>query len=325
MPATAEIAAPPAPINRAWRETFADRRLTLGVMLPIEAFEGASPTMRGQVELARRAEQLGFSALWFRDVPLLDPHFGDIGQIYDVWVYLATIAAQTTRIHLATGSVVLPLRHPLHTAKAAASVNELSGGRLILGVASGDRPIEYPAFGRDFERRGDDFRHGIDFLRRALAEDFPLIDSPLGRLDGANLVPKLGAGRFPLLITGHSRQSPEWIAAQGDGWLHYPRNAAHQAATVAEWRRLTAEHAPGVFKPFAQSLYVDLDEDADRPPSPVHLGYRLGRHALRALLERLRVMGVNHVALNFKYGRRPAAAVLEEIGTELVPEFPTLH
>lgn len=321
----APVQAPPTPLNRAWRETFSEDRLTLGVFFPIEAFKGTAPTMRGQVELARRAEQLGFSALWFRDVPLLDPSFGDIGQIYDVWVYLGTIAAQTTRIHLATGSVILPLRHPLHVAKAAASVNELSGGRLILGVASGDRPIEFPAFGRDFERRGEDFRDAIDFIRRALAEEFPLIDSPLGRLDGADLVPKLAAGRFPLLITGHSQQSLEWIAAHGDGWLYYPRNIAHQAATVARWRQLTAERAPGVFKPFGQSLYVDLDEDPDRPPSPLHLGYRLGRHALRALLEQLRTIGVNHVALNFKYGRRTAAEVLEEIGTELVPGFAALR
>jgi luciferase-type oxidoreductase len=97
--------------------------------------------------LARRAEELGFAALWFRDVPLRDPNFGDIGQVYDPWVYLGWIAAQTRTIALATGSIVLPLRHPLHTAKAAASIDQLTRGRFVLGVASGDRPIEFPAFG----------------------------------------------------------------------------------------------------------------------------------------------------------------------------------
>src|SRR6201995_4311156 len=121
-----------------FRKMFAPGRLTLGVFLPIEAFQRDEPTMRHQERLARRTEELGFAALWFRDVPLRDPSFGDIGQVYDPWVYLGGIAAQTRTIALATGSIILPVRHPLHTAKAAASVDQLSGGRLGLRGAAGD-------------------------------------------------------------------------------------------------------------------------------------------------------------------------------------------
>src|SRR5262245_22604023 len=95
-------------------------RPSLGVFFPIEAYSGDMPTMRAQEDLARLAESLGFSALWFRDVPLRDPAFGDVGQIYDPWVYLAHIAAHTHAIALVTGAIVLPVRHPLHVAKAAA-------------------------------------------------------------------------------------------------------------------------------------------------------------------------------------------------------------
>ena len=66
-----------------FQRMFAPGRLTLGVFFPIEAFKGDQPTMRNQEYLARRAEELGFAALWFRDVPLRDPNFGDIGQVYD--------------------------------------------------------------------------------------------------------------------------------------------------------------------------------------------------------------------------------------------------
>ncbi|WP_234815094.1 LLM class flavin-dependent oxidoreductase, partial [Noviherbaspirillum denitrificans] len=125
---------------KGFRRMFSPDRLTLGVFFPIESFERDQPSMQHQEYLARRAEELGFAALWFRDVPLRDPSFGDIGQVFDPWVYLGWIAAQTREIALATGSIVLPLRHPLHTAKAAASVDQLSGGRLVLGLASGDRP-----------------------------------------------------------------------------------------------------------------------------------------------------------------------------------------
>src|SRR4029078_12605428 len=105
--------------SEGFRRMFAPDRLTVGVFFPIEAFERDEPAIQDQERLARQAENLGFSALWTRDVPLRDPNFGDVGQIYDSWVWLGWIAAQTTTIALATGSIILPLRHPLHTAKAA--------------------------------------------------------------------------------------------------------------------------------------------------------------------------------------------------------------
>ena len=127
-----------------FQRMFAKEQLTVGVFFPIEAYKGSIPRMQNQVILARRAEDLGFAALWFRDVPLYDPSFGDVGQIFDPWVYLGYIVAHTQTIALATGSIIFSLRHPLHLAKAAASVDQLSNGRLVMGVASGDRPVEFP-------------------------------------------------------------------------------------------------------------------------------------------------------------------------------------
>ena len=302
---------------------FAPARLTLGVFFPIEAFQRDEPTMRDQERLARRAEDLGFSALWFRDVPLRDPSFGDVGQIYDPWVYLGWIAAQTRTIAFATGSIILPLRHPLHTAKAAASVDRLSGGRLVLGVATGDRPIEFPAFGVDFDQRDALFRENLRVIRAVLAQEFPKVESSYGTLFGmADLVPK-PVGRMPMLVTGSSRQTMDWIAAHSDGWITYPRPLEQQAALVARWRAAVASATPGVFKPFAQSFYVDLADDPDEPPTPIHLGYRGGRKFMLRFFVELSKAGVNHVILNFKYGRRDAGEVLEEIGREILPQLET--
>jgi luciferase-type oxidoreductase len=309
------------PNHPGFSQMFAPGRLTLGLFFPIEAFEGSNPTMRNQVALAQRAEALGFSALWVRDVPLLDPNFGDVGQIYDPWVYLGYVAAQTKRIALATGAIILPLRHPLHVAKAAASVDQLSGGRLVLGVAAGDRPVEFPAFGKPLEQRGLLFRESLAYVRQALAERFPVIDSPLGNLSGADLVPKPAVGYLPTLVTGHSQQSIEWIARHSDGWIMYPRPPLIQRMVVNEWRRATQEAAPGVFRPFGQSLYIDLAQDPNEEPRPIHLGYRLGRKRLIDLLATLQEIGVNHVILNLKYGQRPASDVLEEVGQEVLPLF----
>ncbi|KAJ0346071.1 hypothetical protein COL154_013905, partial [Colletotrichum chrysophilum] len=93
-------------------------------MFPIEAFERDQPTMHNQVALAQFAEKAGFASLGFRDVPLRDPNFGDVGQVFDPWAYLGYMAAQTTEIALLTASIILPLRHPIHIAKAAASIDQ---------------------------------------------------------------------------------------------------------------------------------------------------------------------------------------------------------
>ncbi|MFW2372619.1 MAG: LLM class flavin-dependent oxidoreductase, partial [Gammaproteobacteria bacterium] len=133
-------------INQAYNSTFRLGRLSLGVVMPLESYTtGPLPSMNRHVERVQLAEALGFSAIWLRDVPFNVPSFGDAGQMFDPFVYLGLLAAQTERIALGVASIVLPLRHPAHVAKAAASADVLSGGRLILGVASGDRPEEYPA------------------------------------------------------------------------------------------------------------------------------------------------------------------------------------
>ncbi|HZZ91841.1 MAG TPA: LLM class oxidoreductase [Usitatibacter sp.] len=306
---------------RAFRRMFVPGRLTLGVFFPIEAFKGDQPAMREQEKLAQRAEQLGFAALWVRDVPLRDPTFGDTGQVYDPWVWLGWIAAHTSRIALATGSIVLPLRHPLHTAKAAASVDRLTGARLVLGVASGDRPVEFPAFGVDFERRAEHFRENLLMLRAVLESEFPVLRSSYGVLGGqADLVPK-PIGRIPMLVTGHAGQSLEWIARHSDGWITYPRSLVRQVDVVRHWRASVARAGDAEYKPFVQSFYVDLAADPRAPAAPIHLGLRGGRDVVRGFLEALQEIGVSHVILNLKYGSRESAEVLEELGTEVMPRL----
>jgi luciferase-type oxidoreductase len=304
-----------------FRRMFVPGQLSLGVFFPIEAFKGDEPTMREQPSLALRAEELGFAGLWTRDVPLRDPNFGDLGQVYDPWVWLSWIAAHTSTIALATGSIILPLRHPLHTAKASASIDQLTGGRFVLGVASGDRPVEFPAFGVDWHQRDALFRENLRVIRRVLMEEFPNVQSSYGALIGtADLVPKPFA-RLPILITGSSRQSFEWVAEHADGWITYPRDLARQAELVAKWRAVVETVSPGVFKPFSQSLYVDLADAPAEPPRPIHLGFRAGRNFVIDFLSELAGAGVNHVILNLKYGHRPARDVLEEIGQEVLPHL----
>lgn len=308
-------------VHPAYSRVFVPGHLTVGLMCPIESYDGDLPSLTAHREVAQEAEALRFAALWVRDVPLRDRSFGDVGQAFETFTYLGFLAAATRRIALGTAAVILPLRHPLHVAKAAASVDQLSGGRMILGVASGDRPIEFPAFGVDSEQRGALFREGVRVIQQALEEDFPSIRSGLGILDGADLVPKAKTRGLPMLVTGQSQQSLEWIAQNAQGWMTYPRAPALQAQKIAQWQAAAHAARPGRFMPFMQSLYIDLEEDAEAPPVPIHLGWRLGWAHLVRLLQTLRASGVNHVALNLKYGRRPAVVAMNEVARHVLPEL----
>lgn len=310
------------PTTPGFTRMFAQDKLTLGLFFPIAAYESDMPSLEGQSELAAAADAGGFAALWTRDVPLRDPNFGDLGQVIDPWVWMTHMLEHVKHAALATGSLVLPLRHPIHLAKAAASLDLLSGGRLVMGLASGDRPIEFPAFGVELESRGEHFREAFRYLETLLNESFPNINSSLGNLAGADLMPKPVHGRLPLGVTGGSQQSPDWVAAHADFWVTYPRSPQVQARVLENWRTSVTHAGATFYKPVAQSLYLDLDADPNAPPRPIHLGFSLGRKALIELLNMFQQGGVNHVAFALKFNRRPVAEVVDELAREVVPLFP---
>ena len=308
-------------LNRAYNTVFQPGQLSVGLVVPLESYaDSAVPDMARHVQRAQMADELGFSALWLRDVPFNVPSFGDAGQVFDPFVYLGALAVSTRDIALGVASVVLPLRHPAHVAKAAASADVLSGGRLLLGIASGDRPDEYPALNMGFEDRGARFRDSVDYIR-AMADPYPQRDTAQGTLSGGiDMLPKPSGGELPLLITGGSQQSPDWVARNGNGWMTYPRNAAAQGRVVADYRRRISE-AGLPDKPVMQSLYVDLVAQADAPPRPIHLGFQSGTDYLRRDLSEVRDLGINHVALNLRFNGAEIEPTMQQLADEILPEF----
>lgn len=205
-------------------------------------------------------------------------------------------------------------------AKAAATVDVLAGGRLILGVASGDRPVEYPAMNRPFSDRGETFRESFAYIRQ-MGQKSPTFQNGLGCLTGEiDMLPKPVAGKLPLLITGSSQQDPEWIARNGDGWITYPRHAMTQARILQDWRARVGA-AGGFDKPVMQPLYVDLSPDPTTPPQPIHLGLRLGVNHLRTYLKSLEQIGINHVALNLRFNQVDLVTTLKRLADDVLPDF----
>jgi luciferase-type oxidoreductase len=313
----------PAINHPGFNRMFQPGKLTLGMMLPMAPLVNGVPNMAGQLDLAAHADRLGFAALWVRDVPLFDPTFNDAGQIYDPWVWLGQLATVTKRAALSSAGIVLPLRHPLHTAKAAASVDVISGGRFLLGAASGDRATEYPAFGLDHAARGEAYREAIDVIRRSTSENYPDIEGRFGALYGLDLLPKAIGGHMPLLAVGSARQSLQWIARNMDGWVSYFRPLSEQMPRLQLWQRVAEAEAAGVFRPFAQSMFIDLIEDPDAAPQAIFLGYRLGRNRLIEQLRCFAEAGVHHVTFNLRHSERPTNEVLAELAEYILPIFPS--
>ncbi|PFA94015.1 LLM class flavin-dependent oxidoreductase [Priestia megaterium] len=310
--------------HKGFNRMYQQDKMTLGFLTPFEPMTNQLPKMENTIELARKIENFGFSAIWLRDVTIQDLHSNDHGQLYDLWIYLTYLAARTNHIALGTSSVVLPLRHPVRVAKEATSIDQLFPDRLIMGVASGDRKKDFTALGAEREKRGEQFKQNFDFLSRLLKEEQPTIESKSGIMDGSSmrLIPK-PVTTIPTMVTGFSQQSIEWIASQGDGWIQYPRGIQEQASLIQTYRELSERKSPGIFKPFTQTLYIDLSENPDERPTQIPLGFRLGRNHLLELLYKFQAIGVNHLVFVPYFAKRPMEEMIQEIGEEILPHFPT--
>ena len=174
-------------------------RVGIGLPNPIPGLPGET-----LVEWARRAEARGFTAL------------GTIGRVaypgYDELIAFAAAAAVTQRVELVTNILLGPTRNPVLLAKEAASLDQISGGRFILGMGVGLRPDDYAASGTSFQGRGRRLDQVLEIMRRAWAGE---------PVEGANKPvsprPTRDTG-VPVLIGGTSDKAVRRVAQWGIGW-----------------------------------------------------------------------------------------------------------
>ena len=124
---------------------------------PNADYLGFKATPEGIIETACRAEELGFDAVLVNDHIIVDgtPHIvASWGNTYDPLIALSYVAARTTRIRLGTSVLIMPYRNPVATAKMMATLDQLSGGRVIAGVGVGWNEAEFTALGVPFHERG---------------------------------------------------------------------------------------------------------------------------------------------------------------------------
>jgi luciferase-type oxidoreductase len=309
-----------APIER---RLFSEGQLSVGLTLPLLSSGNIVADFDEQIALAKLSDEFGFSALWVRDVPLNSMDYPDPVGHLDPWVFLGALASHTQKIALVSGAIVLTLRHPLHIAKAAVSVNALSHGRFILGLGSGDRPQEYAAFGNDPNKRRDLYRRHWDTVASAVGSEPRIIpDQSPPEASEFFLLPG-GSTPIPMIAVGSGGQSVDWIARNAIGWMTYHREPETQRARHSMWRAAVDRVAPGEFRAFGVAMALDLAANVDEPAQERSLGYRTGRRDLVKILREMRDTGTHHVTLNLQASGRPTREILEELAADVLPEFQT--
>ncbi|MFH8660957.1 TIGR03619 family F420-dependent LLM class oxidoreductase [Streptomyces afghaniensis] len=305
--------------------------MSYGIQLPVqsqstlyaEPWEAAAGP-EDLLAVARAADRAGFAYLASCDHVAVPRRLASAMSTvwYDPVATLAFLAAATERTRLLSHVAVVGLRHPLLTAKQYATLDHLSGGRLILGVGAGHVREEFEALGADFERRGAVLDESIDALRAALgAEEFPEHHGKLYDFEGLGQRPRPAQDRVPVWVGGSSPAALRRAALKGDGWLPQgdPRDVLPERITRI--RRLREE--AGIEGPFtvgaiAEPLYVGV------------AGWDVGRRtvsgpaeAIAESLRAYRAMGVDQVQVRFR--SRSRGELIAQIGQfveEVAPLLP---
>jgi probable F420-dependent oxidoreductase len=193
--------------------------LPIGVVAPAGEFQ----TMAAVSEMARALEAAKVDAGFITDHPIPDAkwlHQGMGHDALDPFTALAFVAAATTRLRLHTNIVVLPYRNPFVTAKAAATLQVISGGRLLLGVGVGYQKAEFEALGVDFARRGALTDEALEAMRAAWSGE--VVVKQGSTFNAAGNEPRPAPDPQPLVwIGGGSDKAIERAARWGDGWCPF--------------------------------------------------------------------------------------------------------
>jgi alkanesulfonate monooxygenase len=217
------------------------------------------PDVGALVEYGVKVEQLGFDSIWAWDHVLLgvQPNF----PIIESLTLLTAIAARTKSIKLGTGILVLPMRNPVILAKQLGSMDLLSNGRLIMGLASGWYKREFDAVGVPFEKRGKIMDENLDILKRFWTEDMVKGEWMYHKIPAGVMYPKPVQKPYPpLLIGGYVDRVLQRAAVAGDGWLTY---FYRPESFAKSWAKIRG---------FAQEAGKDPDKLLNASQLPIRVG-----------------------------------------------------
>jgi probable F420-dependent oxidoreductase len=192
--------------------------MKFGVCLPNFPF-GVRPTRDAILEVAQEAESLGFDSVWVSDHILVPNDKPRYGRLFEALSTLAYVGGATERIEMGTSILVLPYRSAITVAKQAATIDALTGGRLIVGVGAGWIEGEFDNLGMDFHNRGSRLNEGLAVMKALWGEDDPQVDGEFYQFSDVLFEPRPAReGGIPIWVGGHSNVALRRALEYGDAW-----------------------------------------------------------------------------------------------------------
>lgn len=207
--------------------------------------------------IAAAAERAGFESFWVAEHLVIPASYttyyprspdGKVPESYahlaDPFVALAIAAQATSTIRLGTSVCLLPERNPIETAKAAATLDMYSGGRLMLGVGAGWFPEESSIMGVDFKRRWRHLRESVEAMRRLWSEPEANYEGEIIRFPAVRLFPKPVQKPYPPIFLGAHDPKPALrrVARWADGWMPGGLTPAQAAEYIPQIAQMAREH-----------------------------------------------------------------------------------
>jgi len=256
---------------------------------------GMGSTRAGAIDLATRAERLGFESLWTVEHVVVPSGYqspypyhpsgkmaGGMEEfdLPDPLMWLAFVASATSNIRLATGVLIVPQRNPLILAKEVATLDVLSGGRVTLGVGVGWLEEEFDALGVPFGDRGRRLDDYIEAMRTLWGGGKATVHNTYTSFDECISLPRPANGTVPIVVGGHSKAAARRAARLGDGF--FPGNGK-------------PEELADVY-----ALFREACADLGRDPSTIELSAAAGGRGfddIAARVEQLEALGVSRAVL----------------------------
>jgi probable F420-dependent oxidoreductase len=212
------------------------RPLGVGVQLPEVEREVRWPELRA---IARTAEQAGFDSIWVGDHLLYRYESGETRGPWEAWTTLAGLAEATERVVLAPLVAATAFHAPFMLAKQAATVDEISGGRLVVGLGAGWNPVEFAAIGAPFDHRISRFEEAFTIVRTLLRDGYIDFEGEFFTAREAELLPRPARPGGPEILVGSS--GPRMLAATlpyVHAWNAWYADTGNSSAGIAALREV---------------------------------------------------------------------------------------
>jgi probable F420-dependent oxidoreductase len=219
-----------------------------GIVLPHFGSFARKEAAHRIIAVAEAAESLGYSTVWAIDHLVLPAKveggyaFNPLDPFLEPITVLGALALRTSRIKLGTAVLVLPYRHPIYTAKALATVDVLSGGRLIAGVGAGWMEPEFAALGVPLAERGSRTNETIDALKALWTEDVPSYHGRHFQFSNIKAVPAPVQRPWPpILVGGMTKGALQRVVRRADGWIALGKSPAELRQPLETLREMAAK------------------------------------------------------------------------------------